>query len=50
VHILALAGLIYFIIQYDKAKHVLPYFVGFWFTYALGITGGAHRLWAHKSY
>lgn len=22
----------------------------FWVSYALGITGGSHRLWAHKSY
>lgn len=29
---------------------ILPIFVVFWVLYAVGITGGSHRLWAHKSY
>lgn len=29
---------------------VFTIFLIFWVLYALGITGGSHRLWAHKSY
>jgi stearoyl-CoA desaturase (delta-9 desaturase) len=50
VHVLGLIGFVYFLTHFDKTKSVLPYFLFFWVAYAMGITGGAHRLWAHKSY
>lgn len=50
VHVLAVAAIIYLITHSDKILSVLPYFTMFWFLYELGITGGCHRLWSHKSY
>lgn len=50
VHIIALIGLLYFVTHFNTAKAIIPYFVFFWVAYAMGITGGSHRLWAHKSY
>lgn len=57
VHVLAVVGMIYsvfhpqtFIKVRLKLSQVLGVHIILHLLYALGITGGAHRLWAHKSY
>ncbi len=50
VHILAIFGLIYAITEYGLFAKILLTHCIFHNIWALGITTGAHRLWAHKSY
>jgi len=47
VHVLGVIGLFYF--QYASMKTLVWFAFGYAFG-GLGITGGAHRLWAHRSY
>ena len=57
VHILGLSGILYSVFRYDILHQVLILNIQIFFIhcfyhlfFGLGITGGAHRLWAHKSY
>lgn len=50
VHILGIIGLFYAIFNIQLLPKVLLVAFIFHNLYAIGITGGVHRLWAHKSY
>jgi hypothetical protein len=57
VHLLAVIGMVYNAVHphtllkvISRLLQVLAVHVLFHLLYALGITGGAHRLWAHKTY
>jgi stearoyl-CoA desaturase (Delta-9 desaturase) len=50
VHILGLIGLLFAIYNTQLLPKVLLITCIFHNLYAIGITGGVHRLWAHKSY
>jgi len=56
-HSLAFIGLLYTLFFAEKPLQVIfnllqvfLVFLFFWVAYAVGITGGSHRLWSHKSY
>ena len=50
VHILGLVGLIYVFCNVQLLPKILLIACIFHNLYAMGITAGVHRLWAHKSY
>jgi stearoyl-CoA desaturase (Delta-9 desaturase) len=51
VHVVGLVGLVLLCLQeMDIVKKTLGFWIGLHIFGGFGITAGAHRLWAHKSY
>jgi stearoyl-CoA desaturase (delta-9 desaturase) len=50
VHLLGLAGIAYFVANFEKAKYGVPFFFVFYIGYMMAVTGGVHRLWSHRAF